>query len=82
MSELHGRADEPETTLTRVPARDLRRGDVLIPTMRTVVVSASAGVRTPAGKVDVRLRRRDGELEPGWRTFGARTIITVRRPDA
>lgn len=60
----------------RVKAADLRVGDVLTPTNRTVVAAPSRGARTPPGKVELTLAR-DGTAAPAC--FNARTTITVER---
>lgn len=59
----------------QVRAADLKQGDLLIPTQRTVI-SASAGTSTPSGKVDVVTERRSGKQNEG--TWGANTMITIR----
>lgn len=60
----------------RVAARDLRIGDVLVPTDR-VVIWVGQTLRTPAGKVTVQTRTANGRTLVGdwWRS----TLIGVQR---
>jgi hypothetical protein len=60
--------------LIKVPARALQRGDVT--GSGETVVSVSAGVRTPRGKVDVILDKGERRRMSLW---CASTIISVRR---
>jgi hypothetical protein len=67
-----------------VQVRDLRVGDVLIPTNREVCgYGASRGVRTPPGKTDVDLRPAEpsgtDELPIRRCTFGTYTRVTILR---
>lgn len=60
--------------LVRVPARHLLRGDVT--GSGEVVLSVSAGARTPRGMVDVLLQKAERKRAAIW---NAKTIIGVRR---
>lgn len=62
---------------TRIAARALKSGDVTNGTGERVL-SVSAGVRTPRGKVDVVLEK-DGCTRTA--TWGAGALIGVNRPD-
>jgi hypothetical protein len=59
-----------DTETQRVEVRDLRKGDVLVPTKRTVTRAPQRGAKTPVGKVDLRLDGRRVE-------FGAYTVVTI-----
>lgn len=63
-----------ESHLVKVPARLLQRGDVT--GSGEVVLSVSAGARTPRGMVDVLLQKGDRKRAAIW---NAKTIIGVRR---
>lgn len=62
------------SALLRVPARHLLRGDLT--GSGEVVVSVSAGARTPRGMVDILLQKGDRKRAAIW---SAKTIIGVRR---
>lgn len=63
------------TAALAIPARALLAGDIV--GSGETVLRVSAGVRTPRGKVDVRLRRPDGrERVAQW---GASTVIRATR---
>lgn len=59
----------------KVKVKELRHGDVLIPTNRTVL-AIGAGARTPPGKRDLLLSK-GGESKSA--RFGAETEVTVNR---
>lgn len=68
----------------RVPVRELQHGDVLLPTLRAVLVAPVRSLATPAGKCELTLlrlhgRRRGDEQDVTW---GARTIVTIYRHGA
>ncbi|SFJ72604.1 hypothetical protein [Bradyrhizobium sp. cf659] len=67
-------APSNQSTLIKVPARHLLRGDVT--GSGEVVLSVSAGAKTPRGMVDVLLQKGDRKRAAIW---NARTIIGVRR---
>jgi hypothetical protein len=67
-----------DVPVMRVPASQLRPGDILRPTNRTVATGPTSGLRTPAGKCELTLRRRDGSLQGAC--FNRRTLITIERP--
>jgi hypothetical protein len=60
----------------RVQVRDLKRGDVLVPTQRTVL---QVWVSRAAGKRNVDLMERGGRRYTA--TFGAYTRVTVEREE-
>lgn len=70
-----------------IQVRDLRAGDVLVPTLACVLGSRtlsgnvvprpSAGTRTPRGKLDVLLRHPQGRLREA--TWGRYTTVTIIR---
>lgn len=64
----------------RVKVRDLRIGDVLMPTRRRVVgpYGVSRGVRTPPRKHDVDLQRIG--RAPQRETYWSETAVTILRP--
>ncbi|MBB4362162.1 hypothetical protein GGD65_003187 [Bradyrhizobium sp. CIR18] len=64
------------STFVKVPARHLLRGDVT--GSGEVVLSVSAGAKTPRGMVDVLLQKGERKRAAIW---NARTIIGVRRGD-
>jgi hypothetical protein len=59
---------------------DLRVGDKLLGSGTKVLVAPSAGVRTPSGKVDLRVEWPCGAKR--WHTWGKHTKVEVERPDA
>lgn len=63
-----------QSTLIKVPARHLVRGDVT--GSGEVVLSVSVGAKTPRGMVDVLLQKGERKRAAIW---NARTIIGVRR---
>lgn len=63
-----------KSTLVKVPARHLLRGDVT--GSGEVVLGVSAGAKTPRGMVDVLLQKGDRKRAAIW---NARTIVGVRR---
>ncbi|MCK1447246.1 hypothetical protein IVB34_40180 [Bradyrhizobium sp. 2] len=67
-------APSNKSTLVKVPARHLLRGDVT--GSGEVVLSVSAGAKTPRGMVDVVLQKGDRKRAAIW---SAKTIIGVRR---
>jgi hypothetical protein len=67
-------APSNQSTFVKVPARHLLRGDVT--GSGEVVLSVSAGARTPRGMVDVLLQKCDRKRAAIW---SARTVIGVRR---
>jgi len=67
-------APSNKSTLVKVPARHLVRGDVT--GSGEVVLSVSAGAKTPRGMVDVLLQKGERKRAAIW---NARTIIGVRR---
>ncbi|MET4512570.1 hypothetical protein [Bradyrhizobium sp. I1.7.5] len=67
-------APSNKSALVKVPARHLLRGDVT--GSGEVVLSVSAGAKTPRGMVDVLLQKGDRKRAAIWNT---RTIIGVRR---
>ncbi|MDH2402006.1 hypothetical protein QCM77_18875 [Bradyrhizobium sp. SSUT18] len=67
-------APSNQSTLIKVPARHLLRGDVT--GSGEVVLSVSVGTKTPRGMVDVLLQKGDRKRAAIW---NARTIIGVRR---
>lgn len=62
------------TQSQKLPARLLLNGDQV--GSGETIVSVSAGVRTPRGKVEVTLEK-DGRCRRAL--WGARTIVTIRR---
>jgi hypothetical protein len=58
----------------KLPARALTNGDQV--GSGETIISVSAGIRTPRGKVEVTLEK-DGRCRPAL--WGAYTIINVRR---
>ena len=60
----------------RVAAKDLRVGDMLVPTDR-VVIWVGQTLRTPAGKVTVQTRTANGRTLVG--DWGRSTLIGVQR---
>ncbi|WP_128925765.1 hypothetical protein [Bradyrhizobium guangxiense] len=67
-------APSNQNSLVKVPARHLLRGDVT--GSGEVVLSVSAGAKTPRGMVDVLLQKGERKRAAIW---NARTIIGVRR---
>ncbi|MET4364290.1 hypothetical protein ABIB06_004889 [Bradyrhizobium sp. LB8.2] len=67
-------APSNQAALVKVPARHLLRGDVT--GSGEVVLSVSAGARTPRGMVDVLLQKGERKRAAIW---SARTIVGVRR---
>jgi hypothetical protein len=67
-------AERRATAPQKVSARLMQKGDVV--GSGETVISVSAGVRTPRGKVEVILER-DGERRTA--VWGAYTLINVRR---
>lgn len=63
---------------TKVPARYLLSGDIT--GSGEIVVSVSAGVHTPRGKVEVTLRKSDGRTRTSL--WAASTLIGVERAEA
>jgi hypothetical protein len=61
----------------RIPARALRAGDMV--SSGETVVSVSAGISTPRGKVDVTLARGERRRTAAW---GASTLVTATRETA
>ncbi|MGY4355366.1 hypothetical protein ACVWZ3_008099 [Bradyrhizobium sp. i1.3.6] len=70
-------APSNKSTFVKVPARRLLRGDVT--GSGEVVLSVSAGAKTPRGMVDILLQKGERKRLAIW---SARTIIGVRRGDA
>lgn len=60
----------------RVTVKELRVGDVLVPTDR-LVIWVGQTVKTPAGKVTVQTRTANGQTFVG--DWGRSTLIGVRR---
>ena len=58
----------------KVQTRFLRRGDVTAGTGETIV-SVSAGVRTPQGKMDVVLEKNGQRRTATWRAY---TLINIK----
>lgn len=73
----HMLAPSNQGTLVKVPARHLLRGDVT--GSGEVVLSVSAGAKTPRGMLDVLLQKGERKRAAIW---SARTIIGVRRGGA
>ncbi len=67
-------APSNQSTLVKVPARHLLRGDLT--GSGEVVLSVSVGTKTPRGMVDVLLQKGERKRAAIW---NARTIIGVRR---
>jgi len=67
-------APSNKSTLVKVPARHLLRGDVT--GSGEVVLSVSTGAKTPRGMVDVLLQKGERKRAAIW---NARTIVGVRR---
>ena len=64
----------------RVQAQHLQPGDIVGSGER--IVYASAGVRTPRGKVDVKLAKQDGREEyTRYTQWGKYTMINVERAE-
>ncbi len=63
------------TETLKIAARYLQPGDVTRGTQETIV-SVSAGVRTPRGKVDVTLEKNGQRRTSQW---NARTLINITR---
>ncbi len=62
----------------RIRIGDLRKGDRLLGSGCVVLVYPTAGVRTPKGKVDLRVEWPNGSKR--WHTWGKNTMVTIRRP--
>lgn len=72
-------ADSAGTQKHEITVDQLRVGDVLTGSGVTVTQAPTAGARTPAGKVDLRIRPRHarGDKRAMW---GARTRVRVQHP--
>lgn len=62
---------------TKIPAANLQSGDYLPMTKSTVVSNLGAGLRTPAGKIELVLSNSKGAKRLA--VWGARTEIVVER---
>ena len=62
----------------RLRIHQLRVGDVLLGSGTTVLVAPTAGVRTPSGRMDLKVRWPSGSER--WHCWGRHTEVTVRRP--
>ena len=61
-----------------VAVKDLKKGDVLTPTMRTVV-AICRGIKTAAGRHEIVLRRPNGS--EAISEFRSATMVTIERPE-
>lgn len=63
--------------IERTTIGQLQRGDRLVGSGTVVLVPPSAGVRTPSGKVDLRVEWPNGSRR--WHTWGKHTKVNVVR---
>lgn len=60
-----------------VPAAELRPNDYCRGSRTKILGRPTAGVSTPAGKVDIKVQRRNGQIH--YVTWSARTKIGIER---
>lgn len=63
------------TDTIRKQVRDLKVGEVLAGSGTEVLIAPTAGVRTPTGKVDLKVRWPSGQEK--WHTWGKYTEVSV-----